>query len=80
MAVTFNATQPKPIVAWVGSDGKPTQSFAQYMSALDTIVRALAQVDFGSLVNAPNDAAARAAGVAVNQLYRNGSSVHIRVV
>jgi hypothetical protein len=37
-------------------------------------------ITVSSLTNAVNDAAAAAAGVAVNQLYRNGSVIQVRVV
>ena len=37
-------------------------------------------LNFNGLTNAANDTAAATAGVAVGQLYRNGSVVQIRVV
>ena len=43
-------------------------------------VRSIAMaLQLGNLVNAANDATAAAAGVAVGQLYRNGSVLMIRV-
>jgi hypothetical protein len=62
--------------------GRPSQAFRQYMLTLDATVKALAANLNGApaqLTNAANDAAAAAAGVAVGQLYRNGSVVQIRV-
>jgi hypothetical protein len=74
---------PQPIYGWIMNvGGKPTQPFAQYMAKLDACVRALAGGLFGTptqLVNAANDGAAAAAGVAIGGLYRNGSVVQIRV-
>lgn len=71
---------PQPNIAWINqTTGVPTQVFAQYMASLDAITRGLFGANIGTLTNAPNDAAAKAAGVAVGQLYRNASTVHIRV-
>jgi hypothetical protein len=55
--------------------GKPTQSFAQYVSKLD----AFAVGNPALLPNAVNDAAAAAAGVGIGSLYRNGSQLMVRV-
>jgi hypothetical protein len=72
---------PSPAFPITGSAGVPAQSFAQYMQKLDALVTALAAGNVSAaLVNAANDAAAKAAGVAVGALYRNGSVVHVRVV
>lgn len=60
--------------------GQPTQVFAQYMQKMDALVTALAAGNLPTLVNAANDAAAAAAGVAVGKAYRNGSVVKVRVV
>lgn len=60
--------------------GKPTQVFRDYMAKLDALVAAMAGGNAPPLVNAANDAAAAAAGVAVGNLYRNGSVVQMRVV
>jgi hypothetical protein len=57
----------------VDSSGKPTQSFRDYMRQLDAGALPL-------LINAANDAAAAAAGVPVNYMYRNGSVLQVRVV
>lgn len=71
--------QPLATFPWVDiKDGKPTSSLAQYMVALDIVVSSFFGRTTG-LINAANDGAAAAAGVQVNQLYRNGSVVMIRV-
>ena len=82
MAAPPDTPLPQPTFDWVTQSNRPTQPFAQYMAKLDACVRALAGGLFGSpvqLVNAANDAAAAAAGVAIGQVYRNGSVVQIRV-
>ena len=56
----------------VDASGRPSQSFRDYMRALDAGALPL-------LVDAVNDAAAAAAGVPVNYMYRNGSVLMIRV-
>ena len=71
----FDATFPL-----TDSSGRPSQQFAQYMLKLDALVTALASGGLPTLVNASNDAAAAAKGVAVNNLYRNGSILMVRVV
>jgi len=74
--------QPPITVPWVDehqSSGKPKSSFAQYMYALDQMLRSYFR-DTSGLVNAANDGAAAAAGVKIGQFYRNGSAVQIRVV
>ena len=48
-----------------------------YFRRLDTMFR---KAQYGPLVNAVDDAAAAAAGVEVNGLYRNGNAVQIRLV
>lgn len=70
---------PPPNLAVTWSGKAPTQVYAIYWQSLDATVRALAGNNLGPLTNAANDAAAAAAGVAINQLYRNGSVVQIRV-
>jgi hypothetical protein len=81
MAIAFKQPPPRPDLPWVTpQDGRLTISVAQYQQALDAMVRALAAGQVGTLVNAANDAAAKAAGVAVGSLYRNGSVVQVRVV
>jgi hypothetical protein len=82
MALPPDVPLPQPSYSWVQVGGRPTQPFAQYMAKLEACVRALAGGLFGApvqLVNAANDAAAAAAGVAVGQAYRNGSVLMIRV-
>jgi hypothetical protein len=64
------------------STGKPTQPFAQWLSGIDTAVRAVCALILGApvqLTNAASDDAAAAAGVKVGQLYRSGSAVQVRV-
>ncbi len=72
---------PKPNFKWTNPGlGMPEQAFAQYMLSLDALVRGLAGGNIGPLVNAANDAAAAAAGVAIGGLYRNVNAVQIRLV
>lgn len=71
---------PQPSFPITGSGGLPAQSFAQYMAKLDALVTALAAGNLPVLINAANDAAAKAAGVEIGQMYRSSSTVHIRVV
>lgn len=77
MAQQLNPLLP-PTFPLVDSQGKPTPAFQQYQSTLDAIVRLLTGGNQG-LVNAANDVAAAAAGVQINQLYRNGNAVQIRL-
>jgi hypothetical protein len=71
---------PQPSFPITGTGGVPAQSFAQYMAKLDALVAAMAAGNLPTLVNAANDAAAKAAGVGIGQLYANGSVLHVRVV
>jgi hypothetical protein len=65
----------------VTSDRKGSQSFRDYLTRLDALVAAMAGGGVpNNLVNAANDAAAAAAGVAVGNMYRNGSVLMVRVV
>lgn len=64
----------------VGSDGRATALFRDYMTMVD---RLLTQMQAGyapALVNAANDGAAAAAGVAIGQLYRNDNAIQVRLV
>lgn len=72
---TFN-----PAFPITDGSGRPVQNFRDYISALDALVVAMAAGNLPVLVNAANDAAAAAAGVAINQQYRNGSVLQVRVV
>ena len=79
---TKQGTLPQPNFRWTNPDGTPSQLFALYMKALDQVVTALAANSVGApvqLTQAVNDAAAAAAGVAIGQLYKNGSAVLVRV-
>jgi hypothetical protein len=67
-----NAVLPSPVVAWVDSQGKPTQVFTQFMTLF-------AATNFGPLPQAGNDVAAAKAGVAVGQLYQSAGAVRIRL-
>lgn len=58
----------------------PTPNFRDYMVKLDALVTAIAAGNLPGLVNAASDAAAAKLGVAVGQMYRNGSAVQVRVV
>jgi hypothetical protein len=80
MALTLKIPPlPQATVSLVGPGGAGSITFAQYLIALDATVRALASGNVGTFVEAANDAAAAAAGVAVGSIYRNGSQVMIRV-
>lgn len=73
--------QPPATTRWIDpATGRPDLSFYQYMSTVDALLRLLASGTIGPLVNAANDAAAAAAGVKVNGLYRTGNVVQIRLV
>ena len=77
-ATTSLPPLPGPALRWFDTQtGQPTPLFRDWAAAMDRIMRAGL---FGTLVNAANDAAAAAAGVPLNGLYRNGSVVQIRVV
>jgi hypothetical protein len=79
VSIAFKQPAPRPDLPWVTpQDGRPTLPMAQYLQALDETVRKLASGQVGTLVNAANDAAAAAAGVAVGGLYRSGSQVMVR--
>ena len=56
--------------------GQPTPTFRDWCLAIDRILRA---GQFGTLLPAANDAAAAAAGVPLNGIYRTASAVQIRV-
>lgn len=75
-------SKPKfdPKLALVDKDGNATQLFRDYMAKLDALVTALTTGGNVALVNAANDAAAAAAGVPVGWMYRNGSTISVRVV
>lgn len=76
---TTSLLQPllPPSVPWFNpKTGAPTLEFARWATTVDAVMRA---AQFGTLITAANDAAAKAAGVPVNGLYRNGSAVNIRV-
>lgn len=65
----------------VGDAGRPSQLHRDYLAKLDAFVVAMAAGNLpNNLVNAANDAAAAAAGVALFQMYRNGSVLMVRVV
>jgi hypothetical protein len=69
-----------PGFALVDRDGRPTQLFRDYMVMVDRLLMQLQAGFAPTLFNAANDAAAAAGGVAIGQLYRNGSVVQMRVV
>lgn len=69
--------QPQSTQKWINPDGTPSLVFFQYMLSVNQL---LLNNQFGPFVNAANDAAAAAAGVPINGLYRNGNAVQIRLV
>jgi hypothetical protein len=77
-ATTTLPPLPSPALKWFDvQTGQPTPIFRDWCNGMDRIMRAGL---FGTLVAAANDAAAAAAGVPVNGLYRTASAVQIRVV
>ena len=81
MAIGFKQPVPRPDLPWVTpQDGRLTVPTSQYLQALDALVRQLAAGQTGALVNAANDAAAAAAGVAIGQTYRSGNVLQVRIV
>ena len=77
-ATTTLPPLPPPALGWFDPrTGRPTDVFRDWVVAVDRIFRGGL---LGTLVSAANDAAAAAAGVPLNGLYRNGSAVQIRVV
>lgn len=62
----------QPLVRAGGEGAQPTQPWAEYLKSVDLLLRTIN-------INAANDAAAAAAGVAIGQLYRNGNTIQIRL-
>lgn len=60
--------------------GPASQVFRDYLIKLDAVVAALAGGTLPALGNFANDAAASAGGVAIGNMYRNGSILMVRVV
>ena len=77
MTLPTKSPLPQPALTWFTSQGR--QDYAQYITKLDALISAMAGGNVGTLTNAANDAAAAAAGVAIGQLYRNGSILNVRV-
>ena len=81
----LKAPLPRPDFKHIETDdatraGKPTQAFALWLAAAHALLSGLANgSNIGPLTNAANDAAAAAAGVPINGLYRNGNAVQIRL-
>lgn len=73
-------TKFDPQFALVDKDGKPTALFRDYMNKVDALLAAMKNGNAPVLANAANDAAAALAGVAIGQLYRNGSVLMQRQV
>lgn len=69
-----------PVFPIAISTGHPAQSFRDYMVKADALLTAIFNGYGPTLINAANDAAAAAAGVAIGQFYRNGSAVMQRQV
>lgn len=65
-------------ISWLFAQGR--QDLAQYLTKVDALLAAIAAGNVGALTNATNDVAAQRAGVAVGQIYRNGSVLMVRVV
>ena len=76
MTLPAKSPLPQASLTWFNTQGR--QDFAQYMLKIDALITAMAGGNVGTLTNAANDAAAATAGVAIGQLYRNGSVVQVR--
>jgi hypothetical protein len=66
------AVLPQASMPWVDKEGRPTQAFWQFMSAI-------AANNIGPFASAANDTAAASAGVPINGLYQNAGAVRIRL-
>lgn len=77
MTLPSKTPLPQAVIAWLSQQGR--QDYAQYVSKLDALVTALSGGNFGTLVNAANDAAAARAGVAVGQAYQNNGILRVRL-
>jgi hypothetical protein len=77
MTLPTKTPLPQAAISWFAQQQR--QDYAQYIAQLDAFVTSLGGGNFGTLINAANDAAAAAAGVAIGQAYRNGSVLMIRV-
>jgi hypothetical protein len=95
MSLPTKSPVPQPALSWLTAQGRQdfaqylakldalVAALALDQPKLDALVAALVTApsfqNVGPLVNAANDGAAATAGVKVNQIYRNGSVVQIRV-
>jgi len=82
LAVTL-PPQPRPDFAWIGTDGRPSLEFAQYLLQVDAAVRLLASGQVGTLkvVATPTNANAATAGVPIGGIYTasaNPAQVFVR--
>jgi len=68
---------PQTAIAALNNQGRA--DLALYLTKLDALIGAIASGNAPALPNATNDIAARQAGVAVGEFYRNGSVVMVRV-
>jgi hypothetical protein len=66
------APLPQVSIPWIENQGRPTQAFFQFMTAI-------AANNIGPLVSAANDTAAEKAGVPINGLYQSSGAVRIRL-
>lgn len=77
MTLPTKTPLPQAVTNWLFAQGR--QDFAQYLLKADALLTAIAAGNVGNLTNAANDQAAQRAGVAIGQLYRNGSVIQVRV-
>lgn len=80
MTIAGLKPKPDPSHPWMDlGSGRPASPFADYIQTLDVLAKLLNVGVVGPLTNAANDAAAAAAGVPINGLYRTTNAVQIRL-
>ena len=77
MTLPTKTPLPQAAIAWFTQQGR--QDYAQYIAKLDAFMTAVSAGNFGTLVNAANDAAAARAGVTIGQLYQNNGALRVRL-
>ena len=77
MTLPAKTPLPQAAISWFSQQGR--DDYAQYIARLDALIAALSGGNFGTLVNAANDAAAARAGVAVGQAYQNNGVLRVRL-
>lgn len=74
--------QPHIQIVVVGLDrqAQMPESWIAWFQSASALMKDLSANTLGPLTNAANDAAAAAAGVPINGLYRNANAVQVRLV